>query len=175
LLSALGALDPSGSKFIKFDVTDVQPRLPYHVAFQIHVECMNNTIKHIVIDEGASTSVMSLSFWNAIGCPELSQSMNALTTFDGRSFRPRGILPSLQVQLGGKTVAVEVKVVDAPLNYNILLGCNWTYAMTVVVSLVFRVFYFPREGKIVTIDQLSFMHSSSSASVGPSVLIVENS
>jgi hypothetical protein len=122
LLSALGALDSSGSKVIKFDVTDVQPHLPYHVAFQIHVECMNITIKHIVIDEGASTSVMSLSCWKSIGSPQLSQSMTMLTAFDGHSFRPHGILPALQVQLGGKTVAVEVEVVDAPLDYNILLG-----------------------------------------------------
>jgi hypothetical protein len=34
LLSALGALDPCGSKVIKFDITDVKPHLPYHVAFK---------------------------------------------------------------------------------------------------------------------------------------------
>jgi hypothetical protein len=45
LLSALGALDPCGSKVIKFDVMDVKPHLPYHVAFQIHVEYTNVTIK----------------------------------------------------------------------------------------------------------------------------------
>ena len=38
LLSALGDIEPSGSKFIKFDVMDVKPHFPYHVAFQIHVE-----------------------------------------------------------------------------------------------------------------------------------------
>jgi hypothetical protein len=53
LLSALGALEPSGSKVIKFDVTDVKPRLPYHVAFQIHVEYSKYTIKRVVVDEGA--------------------------------------------------------------------------------------------------------------------------
>jgi hypothetical protein len=31
LLSMLGSLEPNGSKFIKFDVTDVKPRFPYHV------------------------------------------------------------------------------------------------------------------------------------------------
>jgi hypothetical protein len=65
----LGALDPCGSKVIKFDVTDIKPRLPYHVAFQIHVEYTKITIKRIVIDEGASTSVMSLACWKAIGSP----------------------------------------------------------------------------------------------------------
>jgi hypothetical protein len=37
LLSALGAIEPNGSKLIKFDVIDVKPCLPYYVSFQIHV------------------------------------------------------------------------------------------------------------------------------------------
>jgi hypothetical protein len=52
-----------------------------------------------------------------------------LTAFDGHSFHPHGILPTFPVQLGGKMVEVEVEVVDAPLDYNLLLGRNWTYAM----------------------------------------------
>jgi hypothetical protein len=72
-------------------------------------------------------------------------------------------------------VEVEVEVVDAPLDYNILLGRNWTYAMTVIVSSVFCTLCFPHEGKIVTIDQLSFVHPSPNASVGPSVPVIDNS
>jgi hypothetical protein len=53
-------------------------------------------------------------------------------------------------------VCVEVEVVDAPLDYNLLLGWIWNYAMQVVVATVFRVLLFPHEGRIVTIDQLSF-------------------
>jgi hypothetical protein len=70
---------------------------------------------------------------------------------------------------------VDVEVVDAPLDYNLLLGHNWTYAMTTVVSSVFCTLCFPHEGKIVTIDQLSFVHASPSASVGPSVPVIDNS
>ena len=83
------------------------------------------TVKCTVIDEGAAASVMSLSCWKGLGSPELSQSTTMLTCFDGISFRPQKILASLKVQLGGKTVAIEVEVVDAPLDYNILLGRNW--------------------------------------------------
>ena len=68
--------------------------------------------------------MMSLSCWKGLGSPELSQSATMLTSFDGRSFQPHGIIPSLKVQLGGKTIAIEVKVVNAPLDYNILLGQN---------------------------------------------------
>jgi hypothetical protein len=60
------------------------------------------------------------------------------------------------VQLGGKTVSVEVEVVEASLDYNLLLGRSWTYAMQDVVAIVFWVLLFPHEGRIVTIDQLSF-------------------
>jgi hypothetical protein len=60
------------------------------------------------------------------------------------------------VQLGGKTVCVEVEVVDAPIDYNLLLGRSWTYAMQAVVATIIGVLLFPHEGRIVTIDQLSF-------------------
>jgi hypothetical protein len=60
------------------------------------------------------------------------------------------------MQLEGKNVCVEVEVVDVPLDYNICLGRIWTYAMTTVVSTIFRVLFFPHEGQIITVDQLSF-------------------
>jgi hypothetical protein len=50
------------------------------------------------------------------------------------------------MQLGGKTMCVDVEVVDAPLDYNLLLGHSWTYAMQVVVATVFQVLLFPHEG-----------------------------
>jgi hypothetical protein len=73
LLSALGSLQPSGSKVIKFDVKDVKPLLPYRVGFQIHVEYSNYTIKCEVVDEGVATCVMSLVCWKALGSLTLSK------------------------------------------------------------------------------------------------------
>ena len=68
------------------------------------------------MDEGASTCVMSYAFWKAIGSPALSSSPNALEAFDGRESKPLGVLESLAITLQGKTVNVEVEVVDAKLN-----------------------------------------------------------
>jgi hypothetical protein len=34
-------------------------------------------------------------------------------------------------------MCVEVQVVDAPLDYNLLLGQSWTYAMKDMVATVF--------------------------------------
>ena len=95
------------------------------------------TLKCTVIDEGAVASIIYLSCWKGLGSLELSQSATMLTTFDGRSFRPHGILPSLKVRFGGKTIMIEVEVVDAPLHYNILLGQNWIYSMQVIASSLF--------------------------------------
>ena len=93
----------------------------------------------------------------------------------GDHFRPHDILPSLKVRLGGKTVAIEVEVVDAPLDYNLLLGRNWMYSMQVIASYLFHVVCFPFNGKIVTIDQMTFKNPSITASLGDSIPIVEHS
>jgi hypothetical protein len=126
LLMTLGSTETCNPGTIMLDTTDLKPHLPYHVAFQIVVAHPTKTftwnIFCTVVDEGASTCVMSLSCWKAIGQPILSPSPTLLTAFDDRSFRPHGIIPSFPMQLGGKPVCVEVEVVDAPLNYNLLLG-----------------------------------------------------
>ena len=62
-----------------------------------------------------------------------------LNSFDGHGFQPYGLFPSLQVELGGKLVSIHIEVVEAPLDYNILLGWNWFYVMQVVFSSIFRV------------------------------------
>ena len=124
LLSSLGVNDDNSSFVIKFETMGLQPRFPCYVSLLIHVECLNMIVKCTVIDKGTTASMMSLSCWKGLGSLKLSQSITMLTAFDGRSFWLHGILPSLKVQLGGKTVTIEVEVVDAPLDYNILLGRN---------------------------------------------------
>ena len=123
-MSSLGVVDSHPSIVITFETHEVQPHFPYHVPLLVHVECINNTIKCIVIDEGVEASVMSLACSKGLGFPMLSRSRIMLTHFDGIYFWPHGILPSLEVQFGGKTVSIEVEVVDAPLDHNHLLGRN---------------------------------------------------
>ena len=53
---------------------------------------------------------------------------NLVTIFDdikiigGWKYTPYGILCNLQFELGGKTVEIDVEVINRNLNYNILLG-----------------------------------------------------
>jgi hypothetical protein len=67
----------------------------------------------------------------------------------------------LPIKLQGKTFTVEVEVVDAPLDYNLLLGRSWVYSMSVIVSTLFHVLRFPHQGKIVMVDQLAYFNSNS--------------
>ena len=90
-----------------------------------------------VLDEGALTSVLSLSCWKALGSPEIVTSPTTLKAFDGQGFQPHGLISALAVELGGKTIYIQVEVVDAPLDYNLLLGRNWFYAMNAIASIVF--------------------------------------
>ena len=98
-----------------------------------------------------------------------------LTAFDGRLFQLHGILPSLEVQLVGKTVAIEVEVVDEPLDYNLLLGRNWMYNMQVVASSLFQVVFFLLNGNIATIDKKYFQNPSVNASSRASIPIINHS
>jgi hypothetical protein len=55
-----------------------------------------------------------------------------LRSFYGRGFPPHGLLQSLSIQMGGRTISIYFEVVNAPLDYKLLLGRSWFYAMNVV-------------------------------------------
>jgi hypothetical protein len=160
LLKSISGIDPTDMNLIIFDLEDHIPRLPSQLAFQIQVVVSDKNIFQTIIDEGASTCVMSLACWKAIGSPSLNESQNTLKAFNGSGFNPYGFLPSSPITLEGKMVQVEVEVFDAPLDYNLLLGHSWIDSMCVVVSTLFRVVCFPHQGKVVTIDQLAFFNSN---------------
>ena len=83
-------------------------------------------------------------------------SVNELRAFDGRIFSPLGMLLNIPIDLGSKMILINFAVMIGPMDYNILLGRDSIYAMSVVVSSLFRVMIFPHEGCIITIDQLSY-------------------
>jgi hypothetical protein len=74
-----------------------------------------------------------------------------------RTSHPLGVLHRFPITLGGKTVFIDVMVVQDPLDFDLLLGRYYVYAMKSIVSTFFHVIYFPHDGRIVTIDQLLFV------------------
>ena len=91
----------------------------------------------MVLDEGEVTYIMSYSCWQALGSPTLGALKNVLKAFDGHPFTPHGILVAFPIELGGKTVMVEVEVVNAPFDYNLLLGRSWFYPVKDVASTIY--------------------------------------
>jgi hypothetical protein len=43
------------------------------------------------------------------------------------------------------------------LDFDLILGRDYIYAMKAIMSIFFHVIYFPHDGRIVTINQLSFI------------------
>jgi len=134
-------------------------RLPSHLPFWITVYTYNAAIHGTFLDEGASVSLMPATTWQALGSPPLVPAAPNLTAFDGGTIRPLGILPKFPITLGGKTVYIDVSVTQGASEFNLLLGRDYAYAMGALVSSLFCVVFFPHNGRIVTIDQLSFVPS----------------
>ena len=51
---------------------------------------------------------------------------------------------------------INIEVINAQLDYNLLLGRSYMYTMSVVASTIFCLMMFPHEVKIVTINQLTY-------------------
>jgi hypothetical protein len=157
----LGGIPPSPTKpppsneAILFDWGVLtRPCLPSHIPFQITVQVHGRDVPQTLIDEGASASILSFVAWYALGCPQLEPVTQNLLAFNRRTSQPLGILPQFPVTLGGKIVFIDVMVVQDPLDFTLLLGQDYVYAMKALVSTLFCVIYFPHNGRIVTIDQL---------------------
>jgi hypothetical protein len=83
LLSSLGAVDPTDTQLITFDLDSGEPCLPTVIAFQIPVKIWNITVYQCIIDEGASTCIMSKSVWQKLGSPKLIPSTITSRSYDG--------------------------------------------------------------------------------------------
>jgi hypothetical protein len=59
--------------------------------------------------------------------------------------------------LGGKIVFIDVMVVQDPLDFDLLLDRDYVYAMKSIVSTLFCVISLLHDGRMMTIDQLSFV------------------
>ena len=74
--------------------------------------------------------------------------------FDGNSFSPHELIVVFPIEWGGKTVTVDVEVVNFPLDYKFMLGFIWIHVIMAIVSSESRVIRFHHWGNIVMIDQI---------------------
>jgi hypothetical protein len=95
-----------------------------------------------------------------------------LLSFNIKNSQPLGTLPQFPISLEGKTVFIDVMVVQDPLDFTLLLGKDYVYVMKAIVSTLFCVISFPHDGQVVTIDQLSFIDPAWIASLDGSYIVV---
>jgi hypothetical protein len=162
---------PPSNEAIHFDWGVLTgPRLPSYIPFQITVQVCGRDVTKTLIDEGSSVSILSSIAWQALGCPSLVPVTQNLLAFNRRTSQPLGTLPQFPITLGGKTVFIDVMVVQDPLDFSLLLGRDYVYAMKAIVSTLFRVISFPHDGRVVTVDQLSFIDPTWIASLNGSCM-----
>jgi hypothetical protein len=83
LLDSIGVVDPESSNHIMFNLENYASRLSHQLVFQVDVVVHNQQIHRTILDEGASTCVMSLACWKGLKSPALNKSPTMLRTFDG--------------------------------------------------------------------------------------------
>jgi hypothetical protein len=76
----------------------------------------------MLIDEGASISILSSITWQDLGYSQLVSVTQNLLDFNRRTSQPLGTLPQFSVTLGGKTIFIDVMVVHDPLDFDLILG-----------------------------------------------------
>jgi hypothetical protein len=73
------------------------------VAFQIPVKIQNIIFHLCIIDEGASTCIMSKTVWKQIGSPEIIPSTITLRAYDGQPYSPKVLFQNVPDEIWGKT------------------------------------------------------------------------
>ena len=82
---------------------------------------------------------MSGHAWQGMGSPSHVSTASQLLAFDRRTCISLGTLSQTPVTLGVKTILVDFMVIEDPLDFNILLGLDYVYAMQAVMSTLFHV------------------------------------
>ena len=65
---------------------------------------------------------MATSVWKQLASPDLSPSTITLCDWDNHPSQPLALYRNFPITVVGKTILINIKVIDAPLDDNILLG-----------------------------------------------------
>jgi hypothetical protein len=80
---------------------------------------------------------MSKVVWKKLGSPELVPFAITLRAYDSRPVSLEGLFQNVPVELGGKTILMNIEVMDAPFDYNILFRHSYMYTMKAMASSLF--------------------------------------
>jgi hypothetical protein len=80
---------------------------------------------------------MSKTIWKKLGSPELIPLSITLRDYDGQPSSSEGLFQNVPVEIRGKNILINIEVIDALLDYKILFGSSYMYAIKGVASFVF--------------------------------------
>jgi len=107
---------------------------------------------------------MEASVSKKLGSPDLPHSTITLCAWANHPSYTLDLYRNYPITIFGKTISIDINVIDALLDYNILLGHSYTYDISVVTSMVFCKMCFPHNGMIITINQLTYYDPKSQTS-----------
>lgn len=102
LTISFGCCRPSDARLITFNLDKAEPRIPPFIAFQIPVTMKKRIVHRCIIDEGASTRVMSANVWKKLGSPDLVPSTihwGCRGAYDGRPSQLEGLDQNFPIEL----------------------------------------------------------------------------
>jgi hypothetical protein len=80
---------------------------------------------------------MSIFTWKELGFPTLIPLIIELIAFNGRLSNPIWIVPNILIELGNKTIVINVIVMIDLVDYNIHLGHDYINSMNAMMSMLF--------------------------------------
>jgi hypothetical protein len=115
LILSLGSVEPTDTQLITFDLYSGETCLPTLVAFQIPVKVRKIIVHRCIIDEGASTCIMSKLVWEKLESPEIVPSAITLRAYNDRPSSPEGLFQNILIEIGGKTILIDIEVIHSHL------------------------------------------------------------
>ena len=134
--------------------TDSELAPPERRTLPLNVTVIVNHYKlsGVLVDTGATLNVCSLDTLHLIGFKESQLNLAALTVsgYDNNKKAAQGKI-NVKIAVGPIEVDTELIVVDAPISYRLILGCQWIEEIKAVTSPRHQCLKYPYQRKIIKI------------------------
>jgi len=98
---------------------------------------------------------MSKRIWQKLNSLEIIPFVITLWAYDGFPSQIECLFQKVPIDIACKAVLVDIKFIDTPLDYNVLLGRSYMYTNKAMASSMFCTMIFLHNGKVIMIDQLT--------------------
>ncbi|XP_016755293.1 uncharacterized protein [Gossypium hirsutum] len=122
-------------------------------ALHITTRCKGYTLPGVLIDNGSTLNVLSLTTLNRlpIDNSHIKECQNIVKTFDGTERKVIGRI-EVPLQIGPNIYEVDFLVMDIKPSYNCLLGRPWIHSAGAVPSSLHQKLKLVSEGRLITIN-----------------------